>query len=345
MAVKQSLVAVQKSLRLKDRAYVLGISVVIGLFCGLFLSAFNITGIRLSVAERFINGMLIGTLIPSMYLLFSIEILRRPYFRKKPYLYLVISSFFALVLITLFVHLLVGSVSFRDQVLSTQGLLTSIVMSLILASFTTVVETIRRFSGKSVVTKVLLGTYHQARQEDVVILFIDLKSSTTLAESLGTDRFFDFINEFHSIVEDFVRFNDGTIYKYLGDGQIVIWPIQKVDSATKMVLDLSSGLSVLQERINRDYGHTMQFTAGLHCGPVLVGEIGIERREIGYWGNTMNTAQRIQSACRDYGATFLLSENLVSQLSSVTQQTSKFKLIENVQLRGLKTHINLYKAL
>jgi adenylate cyclase len=192
---------------------------------------------------------------------------------------------------------------------------------------------------------VLLGKYHQAKTEDIAILFIDLKSSTSLAELLGSDRFFNFLNEFHSLVEDFVRLSGGTIYKYLGDGQIVIWETKHLNDAFKMIMNLSSTLNSLQEGIIKEYHHPMQFTAGLHCGPTLVGEIGFERREIGYWGTTINIAQRIQSACKEHDATFLLSEDVYSKLDRVHQNLPNLKRLQDVKLRGLKSTQNLYRAL
>ena len=47
---------------------------------------------------------------------------------------------------------------------------------------------------------------------------------------------------------------------------------------------------------------------------VIVGEIGEERREIGYLGDTINTAQRVQSACKAEGVTTLFSEAFLARV-------------------------------
>jgi len=49
----------------------------------------------------------------------------------------------------------------------------------------------------------------------------------------------------------------------------------------------------------REFGVIPDFRAGLHCGPVAVGELGSLRKEIALIGDTMNTAARILDACRD----------------------------------------------
>jgi adenylate cyclase len=42
-----------------------------------------------------------------------------------------------------------------------------------------------------------------------------------------------------------------------------------------------------------------QVRASLHCGPVVVGEMGSVKKEIALLGDTLNTAARLVDACRD----------------------------------------------
>jgi adenylate cyclase len=61
------------------------------------------------------------------------------------------------------------------------------------------------------------------------------------------------------------------------------------------------------------YGVAPDFRAGLHLGPVVAGEIGGFKREITYLGDAMNTAARIEQACRDTGHPLLVSKPLLDR--------------------------------
>ena len=57
----------------------------------------------------------------------------------------------------------------------------------------------------------------------------------------------------------------------------------------------------------RDFGCRADFRAGLHCGSVVIGELGYLKKEIALIGDSMNTAARIQEACRATGCRVLAS--------------------------------------
>jgi adenylate cyclase len=335
--------SIRRQLKVKDRRNVFLASISIG-FCSAILLAIFDLGYQIPILDRAINGGIMGTLISGFYLLFTIEVLRKPKMRKLRYSYLVCLSFFALVMITVLVHSVVGYFRFREHAISSHSFIVSILISMGFAFLVTLVETVRQFSGKSVIKNVLLGRYYHAKQEDLIFLFIDLRSSTSLAEQLGSEKFFNFLNEFHSTVEDCVRGCSGTIYKYLGDGQIVIWPGDKADLAFEMNLILQKEIQILQSRILKLYGQPMVFTAGLHRGPVLIGEIGTEKREIGYWGNTINTAQRIQALCKENETTMMMSEDFYNSLSPQAYENASLEKITGVFLKGKSSAINLYKV-
>jgi class 3 adenylate cyclase len=67
----------------------------------------------------------------------------------------------------------------------------------------------------------------------------------------------------------------------------------------------------------REFGVVPDFRAGLHCGPVAVGELGSLRREIALIGDTMNTTARILEACRDTDNRVLASVALIERLATL----------------------------
>jgi len=64
----------------------------------------------------------------------------------------------------------------------------------------------------------------------------------------------------------------------------------------------------------REFGETVQVRASLHCGPVVVGEMGSVKKEIALLGDTLNTAARLVDACRDSGEAVIASADLLDRL-------------------------------
>ena len=73
----------------------------------------------------------------------------------------------------------------------------------------------------------------------------------------------------------------------------------------------------------RDFGLRANFRAALHCGPVVIGELGAVKMEIAFLGDTMNTAARLQEACRDTGQRVLASAALVNCLAALPPGIAK----------------------
>jgi adenylate cyclase len=103
-------------------------------------------------------------------------------------------------------------------------------------------------------------------------------------------------------------------------------------------------LEQLDERAKayiRDFGLRANFRAALHCGPVVIGELGTIKMEIAFLGDTMNTAARLQQACRDTGQRVLASAALVNRLAALPPGIAK-RSIGRLRLRGKENEIELY---
>ena len=88
-------------------------------------------------------------------------------------------------------------------------------------------------------------------------------------------------------------------------------------------------------------GIVPEFKAGLHFGFVMVGEIGIVKRDIAYSGDVLNTAARIQSKCNELGVNILISKNLLAGLGSLPNAFNPREIGE-IDLRGKQHSLMLY---
>jgi Adenylate and Guanylate cyclase catalytic domain len=231
------------------------------------------TGASAGLAEAG-TGLLMGTLIPSIMTVAVTYGINTRAVKRLPYAAVVGLSFLLLACSTLLAYLIVGVLVWPDQFFHLEPLLIACSLSAFISFASIVANVTRQFAGPGVLSALLLGRYHRAREEDRVFVFVDLVGSTPIAEQLGSARFFALLRDFHAIVEASCFLSDGALYKYLGDGAILVWHGTAAERALRCVLELRDELHAQAETLKQRYGVTVAFTAGLHCGTVTVGELG-----------------------------------------------------------------------
>src|SRR6478609_7357277 len=83
-----------------------------------------------------------------------------------------------------------------------------------------------RLLGEGVLWKFILGKYHKPREEERIFMFLDMKSSTTIAEKLGHVHFYTLLNElFHEISQPVLQ-TKAEIYQYMGDEVVLTWEVE-----------------------------------------------------------------------------------------------------------------------
>jgi adenylate cyclase len=182
------------------------------------------------------------------------------------------------------------------------------------------VFSVNRLLGQGVLLNFVAGRYNQPRIEERVLLFIDMESSTRIAERLGEVRFLVFLNRFIADVSEAIVGHRGEIHKYVGDELIVTWKRAAGIREARCVSGCFDALARLERRARdyeRDFGVRANFRAALHCGPVVIGELGVIKQEIALIGDTMNTAARLQQACRDTGHRVLASAAVIDAIGTL----------------------------
>ena len=80
-----------------------------------------------------------------------------------------------------------------------------------------------RKMGQGVFVNFISGKYLQPREEERIFMFMDLNSSTTIAEKLGEVRYHDLLNDYFFDVTGSILSTKGEIYRYVGDEVVVFW--------------------------------------------------------------------------------------------------------------------------
>lgn len=199
--------------------------------------------------------------------------------------------------------------------------------------------------GPGVFVSFLRGRYFHPKREDRIFMFLDLRGATTIAEQLGEEQYFNFLRDVYKDATPGILNSKGEIYQYVGDEIVVSW---NRDSGTKDANCLQCFFDIQQSFLNRasyyqeNYNEIIpDFKAGLHYGFVMVGEIGIVKRDIAYSGDVLNTTSRIEGKCNELNVNILLSNNLLEVLGSLPN-TFKSKKIGEISLRGKQSEVILY---
>jgi adenylate cyclase len=79
--------------------------------------------------------------------------------------------------------------------------------------------------GPGVLFAFAAGRYHQPRIEERALLFVDMRSSTEIAERLGDLAYLKFLNRFVADVSLAIAEQGGEIHKYVGDEVIATWKL------------------------------------------------------------------------------------------------------------------------
>ena len=82
---------------------------------------------------------------------------------------------------------------------------------------------INRKLGPGNLKNLVFGKYHRPKDENRIFLFLDLKGSTTLADEMSADRYFEFLNKYFREMSEPILETDAQIYQYVGDEVVLTW--------------------------------------------------------------------------------------------------------------------------
>src|SRR5215469_379888 len=178
---------------------------------------------------------------------------------------------------------------------------------------------LRRLIGDRVLGSFLLGTYRRPKRAQRIVMFLDLQSSTALAEAMGELRVHDLLTKFFFDIDQPIAEHDGEVHAYVGDAVIVTWPVSEDPERNARPLccffAIEDKIAELSPVYEREFGMVARFRAGVHAGPVVISECGDAKRQIAYFGDTMNVAARLCDHCKAAEQTLLVSADLLRTAS------------------------------
>lgn len=155
-------------------------------------------------------------------------------------------------------------------------------------------------------------------QRDVVVLFSDLRSFTTISEKLSPSDVVLMLNDYLERMSKAVVAAGGRIDKFIGDALMVDWgTLEKIEdpegSALRAALDMQRALAGLNKERAARGEVALSMGIGVHTGAVIAGTIGSQRKlEFTVIGDAVNIASRLEGLCKLYGADIIASRAVVT---------------------------------
>lgn len=337
-------------LRTKRTLRITGVWVLVGLLGALFehnvLTAHGAESNLIDrIDERFVRSLLAGLFGGAVYIFLLRDRLRRlPYFSAVA----VMAALMVPVLLT--TGALIPSTTdplgggFQERALSLPWLGQYLYWTLLMAATMLLVRLNDQYGSGNVGH--LSGRYHRPQQELRIFMFLDMRSSTTIAEELGHVRYFQLLNELFSDITDPIVDQRGEIYQYVGDEISVSWPLKRGldrQRCLRCFLGIRSKLEARKEHYRQRYGIAPAFKAGFHYGEVTTGEVGLVKKERIFSGDVVNTAARIQELCNEHNVDNLMSKELLDLL--LPKGPLNVREIGHIALKGKRSTTSLWTIL
>lgn len=171
--------------------------------------------------------------------------------------------------------------------------------------------------GNGVILNMLLGRYRKPLEVERILMFVDLKSSTTIAEKLGHLSYSQFIQDCFYYLNRIIGKHSAEIYQYVGDEAVLTWNLKnkyKNLNCINLFFEFDNKLKKNSKYFLREYGIIPEFKAGIHCGKIIIAEVGTVKKELAYHGDVINTTSRIQEQCNEYNESLLISEECLDNI-------------------------------
>ena len=185
-------------------------------------------------------------------------------------------------------------------------------------------------------------------RRDLSVLFCDIRGFTTLSEKLPPETIVGMLNDFFTCMSDVVFAADGLVDKFVGDQIMAFWgaPVSRPNHAE---LACGAALSIRREFLRFAERWRPQLNnsdlncgVGVNSGPMIVGNIGSERR-LAYTviGDTVNIAARLEAQNKLYGSGILVGP----ETFELQKHNFVFRQLDEVRVRGRNEAIAVYELL
>jgi adenylate cyclase len=196
-----------------------------------------------------------------------------------------------------------------------------------------------QFLNKDSIVEVQLG---DQVQQEMSVLFADIRDFTALSESMTPEDNFKFINAYLSRMEPAIAENNGFIDKYIGDAIMALFS-GSADDAVKAGISMLQRLSDYNQHRQRHHHVPIQIGIGINTGSLMLGTVGGHNRmDSTAISDTVNVAARIETLTKEYQVSLLISNYTFLQLQNSTEYD--IRVIDKVKVKGKSETVSIFEV-
>ena len=174
------------------------------------------------------------------------------------------------------------------------------------------------------------------------ILFSDIRSFTTLSESMTPEENFQFINSYLARMEYAIDSNHGFIDKYIGDAIMALFD-GSADQAVKAGIAMLEQLAEYNRERTQEDKKPIQIGIGINTGDLMLGTVGGKSRmDSTVISDAVNLAHRVEELTKNYGVSLLISQYTLLKLENAHQFS--FRMIDKVTVKGKSQPVIVYEV-
>ena len=210
-------------------------------------------------------------------------------------------------------------------------------------------STMARYMDPGVADQLLAGGDDILGGKNVMatVLFTDIRGFTTVTEELGPQGTVSFLNEYFTIMVDCISHQGGMLDKFIGDAIMAAFGIPVAhdddeDRALRAAIAMITNMREWNQGRIAEGKKPVDMGIGLNTDTVVSGNIGSPKRmDFTIIGDGVNLAARLESACKQYHARILISENTAKKLKG----TYRMRGIDLVVVKGKTQPVEVYEVL
>ncbi len=179
-------------------------------------------------------------------------------------------------------------------------------------------------------------------ERKLTIMFTDIRSFTTLSETMTPQENFNFLNSYLKQMEPIIGKNNGIIDKYVGDTILALFT-QGADDALRGAIEMLEKLEQYNAGRARASYAPIRIGFGLNTGLVMIGTVGGENRmESTVIGDAVNLTSRIEESTKIYNTPLLISQNTLYDLASPGKYDIRF--LDRIRVKGKTQPLSIYEV-
>ena len=196
-----------------------------------------------------------------------------------------------------------------------------------------------KFIGRDSIMDVKLG---DQKEQEVSVMFTDIRDYTSLSEKMTPDDNFRFINAFAGRMGPVIHKHKGFINQYMGDAIMAIFP-RDVENGLNASIEMQHEIAQYNHYRLEKGRKEIEIGIGLHTGQLMMGIIGDKNRtEPATIADTVNIASRMEGMTKYYGVKILISQDSYDILPH--PESYNFRYMGEIIVKGKNIPIKIYEC-